>query len=122
MHGHGQEPGSHRLVPPLRRGVRRAGLVLVSRSSRRSQRMTPEQYLELKRTAERLKAEEAHRQGSLDQLLRRLRDEHGCKDAREAEKLLARLDAENAAAGAKADKLYREFMREHGDKLKGGVE
>ena len=80
--------------------------------------MTPEQYLELKKTAERLRAEEARRQGSLDQLLRRLRDEHGCKSAREAERLLARLDAENKAAGARAEKLYKEFMRKHGDKLK----
>ena len=79
--------------------------------------MTPEQYLELKRTAERLKAEEARRQGSLDQLLRRLKDEYGCKDVREAEKLLARLDAENAAAGARADKLWREFVEKYGDKL-----
>ena len=82
--------------------------------------MTPEQYLELKRTAERLKAEEARRQGSLDQLLRRLKDEYGCKDVREAEKLLARLDAENAAAGARADKLWREFVEKYGDKLGAG--
>ena len=81
--------------------------------------MTPEEYLDLKRAAERLQQEEARQQGALDQLLRQLKDGFGCRSIKEAEKLLRELEDKGKRDGAEADRLLREFMGKWGERTGG---
>lgn len=66
--------------------------------------ITEEQYRKLKREVEQAKSDADRAQGSLDQLLARLKEEFNCKNLEEAKSLLRRL-------GKEAEDAKREFER-----------
>ena len=78
-------------------------------------KMTAEEYLELKREAERWQREADRSRGALDQLRRALHEEHGVATEEEAEALLKRMERELLAAEREADEALTAF-REKWDK------
>lgn len=67
-----------------------------------------EQYKRLRREVEVAKAEAERAQGALDQLLRRLEEEFGCKSLGEAKALLKDLQTErDRAASVLEDEMKR---------------
>ena len=56
-------------------------------------------------------------QGSLDQLMVRLKDEHGCETLKQAEKKLKRMESDSEGAEQEYDRLLSEFDEEWGDRM-----
>lgn len=79
--------------------------------------MTPKKFLSLKKTLESLKSSKSKSLGALESLQSSLKENHNCKDLKEAKekiiKLKAHLRKEQEIQEKELDQLYSEF----GDKL-----
>lgn len=66
------------------------------------------------RKAARLRDEQQRRQGSVDQMLKQLNDDHGCKTVEKAEAKAAKLNKEAEALEARAEELLDEVVNGQG--------
>jgi len=76
-----------------------------------------DEYNELKRLADKLKAEADRTAGALDQLMGDLEKEYGCKTLAEAEAELERLERVAEKAEVAYNKELEKFKAAWGDKL-----
>lgn len=79
--------------------------------------MTPSDYLRLKAERETLTREEAKAQGRLESVLKRLKEEHGCKELKEAKSLLDGKQMELEKGRVELDKMETEFRKRWEEKL-----
>jgi len=80
--------------------------------------MELEQYQKLKKQVETLRSEAERAAGRLDQLMKQLGDEFGCKTLDEATAKLRALEVERTKAEQVFDKKYKLFQAEWGEQLK----
>ncbi len=76
-------------------------------------------YNELKSAVDRARREHDRAVGARDELLRRLRAEHGCGSLEEAERELKRLRKEASGLSGRFDAKLAEFEEEWGKTLEG---
>lgn len=76
-----------------------------------------EDLTNLKNKIDWAKQEAARAAGALDQVMQRLREEHGCGTLDEAKALLAKLNRKEKKAGEEFDTALKEFNKEFGDLL-----
>jgi len=74
-------------------------------------------YQLLKSKLDKAQREVDRAQGSLDQLMVRLKDDHGCETLKQAEKKLKQMESDSEGAEQKYDRLLNEFDEEWGDKI-----
>lgn len=75
----------------------------------------PEELVRLKEKLEAAKREGERAAGALEQVMKRLSDEYGCKDLPAAEKLLERLKRQEAADAQAFDEALQQFRKDHPD-------
>ena len=73
--------------------------------------------VELREHLENVERDKARLGGMAEQILQRLREEHGCSSLKDAEKKLARLDREAAKLAEEFEQAMEKFQAEWGDNL-----
>lgn len=76
-----------------------------------------QKYNELRRRAERAKADADRAQGALDQQMKRLQEDFGCATVEEADSLLVQLQDEEKTAAEEYSKALAEFEEKWGSLL-----
>ena len=73
--------------------------------------ITEDQYRRLKREVEEAKAEADRARGSLDQLMKRLKDEFGCETLKEAKAKLVQVEAKKEIAQEHFETALRAYEK-----------
>src|SRR5437667_10651666 len=73
--------------------------------------------VELREQAEQMERDKARWEGVSQEILRRLREEHGCGSLQEGQKKLTRLDKEAARLKKEFEQAMEEFQAKWGEKL-----
>jgi chromosome segregation ATPase len=75
-------------------------------------------YQKLKRQIEQLRARKDKAEGRVEQLLKTLKEEFGCKTKAEAEERLERLKDEEQSALVRYNRYYTRFRKKYKNQLK----
>lgn len=89
-------------------------------SKSRTEPSLARRVLELREQVERMERDKARLEGKQEQLLHRLREEHGCASLKEARKLQARKEREAARLEQEFGEALKSFQDKWGDKLEEG--